>query len=175
MKHMHNDEYLNEFLASDEPSVKQKAEDSRPTWVSKTNSSYCAYHAILKLKQQKKAYIKKHSLKSQYTRKSTYQIGKSEVALIVKKNAQPLFNSNSYSKELVIFFNDINSELEEKKEQRINKSKRGIRNKRKEDLINEHQQLIKSHQDSQVKVVNDVYQKVIDNMPLDVKRKLRLE
>lgn len=175
MKIMLNDDYLNEFLVNDKASLTQKSEDALPTWVSRANSSYFAYHAILKLKQQKKAYIKKHSLRSQYTKKSSYQISKSEVALIVKKNAQPLFNSNSYSKELVTFFDDVNSELKEKKEQRINKSKRGLRNKLKEDLVNEHQQLIKSHHESQVKLIDEVYQKVIDNMPLDVKRKLRLE
>lgn len=171
---MDNDSYFDDFLDPNDLPSKDVPKVALPSWVSDTNSSYAAYQAILSLKAEKKIFIKKHNLKSQYKRKSDFKVQKSEVGRIVGKNAQPLFNSNSYSKGLKGFFKDINDELEALKEARINAPSSGVGNKRKEDLVIEHKALIKTHQDSITQTVDAVYQKLIDNMPLDVKRKLRI-
>jgi hypothetical protein len=172
---MSNNDYYDEFIKDDElPSVRE-GRDFLPSWVSEKNSSHNAYKAILALKKDKLTFIKKHSLKSQYIKKSNYRMQKSEVARLTNKKAQPLFNSNAYSEGLTNFFDHINAQLEEAKEQRINRPRRGLRNKRKEDLVNEHKALLKTHQTNLSQIVGELYQKVMDRMPLDVKRKLKLK
>lgn len=171
---MDNDSYFDDFLDSNDLPSKDVPKVALPSWVSHANSSYAAYQAILSLEAEKKLFIKKHNLKSKYKKKSNFKVQKSEVGRIVGKNPQPLFNSNSYSKDLSDLFKNTNDDLEILKEARINSSSSGVGNKRKEDLVIEHKALIKTHQHSITQTVDALYQKLIDNMPLDVKRKLRI-
>jgi hypothetical protein len=171
---MKEDSYLDAFLDVDELPTKHSEENVLFDWITHENSSYAAYQAILSLKLNKKAYIKKHKLKSHYLKKSNYLIQKSEVARLVNKKAQPLFNSNSYSIYLRNFFDKSNRELEKEKDLRINRLSTGIGNKRKEDLVIEHKALINTHKENQSQTVDDLYQKLLDNMPLDIKRRLKL-
>lgn len=171
---MENDNYLDDFLDDNDLLLDKSKKKELPDWISKDNSSYAAYKAILSLEQEKKLFIKKHKLKSQYRAIYNYQISKSDVGRIVGKKPQPLFNSNSYSEKLSTFFDTTNESLEKLKVARINSSQSGIGNMRKDDLVVEHKSLIKTHENCSSKLVDDVYQKLIDNMPLDVKRKLRI-
>ncbi|HBY88709.1 MAG TPA: hypothetical protein DEO86_22900 [Colwellia sp.] len=172
---MENDSYFDNFLDDNDLLLDKPKSKELPDWVSKDNSSYAAYQAILSLEKEKKLFIKNHKLKSQYIAIYNYQINKSEVGRIVGKNPQPLFYSNLYSEGLRIFFDNTNKSLEKSKVARINSSQSGIGNMRKDDLVLEHKALIKTHENSSSKLVDDVYQKLIDNMPLDVKRKLRID
>ena len=171
---MVDDNYFDKFLDDEDLPLEEPKVEVILDWLSHKNSSYAAYQAILSLQLEKQVFIKQHKLKSQYMKKSNYLIQKSEVARLVDKKAQPLFNSNSYSKHLLDFFNVTNDNLEKSKIRRINTSSSGVRNKRKEDLVVEHKALLKSHKKSQSQIVDDVYQRLIDNMPLDVKRKLKV-
>lgn len=170
---MKDESYYDEFLDDSELPSTQEFKEDVPAWVSQKNSSYASYQAILSLQVEKTKYIRKHSLKSDYKKKSNYQVKKSEVAKIVKKNAQPLFNSNSYSDDMSDFLKDINKSLNKKKDLKIS-SKAGLQNKKKEDLIVEHKELMKSYENSQEQTVDGLYQKLLDNLPLDIKRKLKI-
>jgi hypothetical protein len=171
---MSKENYLDDFLDNNDLSLEQPKSKVLPDWVSRDNSSYAVYQAILLLEVEKISFIKKHKLKSEYKKKSNFEIKKSEVARIVGKNAQPLFNSNSYSEELLFFFDETNQNLVTTKEARINAPKSGVGNMRKEDLVVEHKSLLQSHDKSKLQCVDDIYQKFLDNIPLDVKRKLKL-
>ncbi|ABM02020.1 hypothetical protein Ping_0152 [Psychromonas ingrahamii 37] len=174
---MMDDGYLEQFLDADELSnepLEEVEKEKIPKWVSSENSSLNAYNALLLLNKKKKAYIKKHGLKSQYIIKSNYQIKKSEVARATGKTAQPLFHSTAYSESLLRFFNQLNKQLEEAKEKRILTVKNGLQSRNKEDLVNEHKDLLKNHEETQLQTVDGVYQRLLDNMSLDVKSKLGL-
>ena len=153
------DDYLDRFLDADELSNVESnkvAKNVLPNWISAGNSSGDAYKALLSLRDKKKGYIKKHGLKSQYTKKSNYLIQKSEVARVIGKNAQPLFNCNTYSEGLLTFFKELNKDLEIAKEKRIHKVKNGLQSISKESLMNKHKVLIKNHTDNQLLTVEEV-------------------
>ena len=167
-----SDSYYDEFLGEDEfdDNVSQKL----PNWVSSKNSSQNAFEAIEALKKVKGQFIRKHGLKSQYKTKSTYQISKTEVAKKVGAKPQPLFNSCSYSELLTKYFNDVNEELDAYRERRI-KNKGGLRQKKKDELVKELQQTKVSNDQLLVETVDAVYERTINNLPLDVRRKLGIK
>lgn len=167
---MTNDNYYNEFLGDD---LENSDKDQLPGWVSGKNSSLKAYTSIEKLKKIKKAYIRRHNLKSQYTKKSAYLILKSEVARLVGVNPQPLFNTCSYSESLTRHLTTINMELEKAKANRV-KNQGGLRQKRKQELIRELQLLQKKEKDLLVETIDTVYERTLSNLPLPIRRKLEL-
>lgn len=174
---MIDDGYLEQFLDPEELSnelLEKATKEKIPKWVSSKNSSLNAYNALLLLHKKKKAYIKKHGLKSHYVKISNYQIKMSEVARIIEKNAQPIFHGNTYSESLFDFFLKLNEQLEAAKEKRIHTMKNGLQSRNKEDLVNEHKDLLKNNQETQLQTVDQVYQRLLDNMSLDVKSKLGL-
>lgn len=163
------DGYYDEFL--DEGDFDDSASGKLPNWVNSKNSSQRAYEAIEALKKVKQQFIRKHGLKSQYKTKSTYQISKTEVAKKVGSKPQPLFNSCSYSESLTSYFNDVNDELDAYRERRI-KNKGGLRQKKKDDLVKELQETKSNNDQLLVETVDAVFERTINNLPLDVRRKL---
>lgn len=164
--------YLDEFLDTDESNEQNKK--PLPSWVSESNSSLKAYEAINVLKEEKKRYIKRHGLKSQYIKKSCYQITKAEVARMVGAKPQPLFFSNAYSAALTRYFDDTNNKLEEAKQRKIAKNKAGLRAKHKDVLVKELQIEKKEKEDLLVETVDAVFERTLSKLSLDVKRKLGL-
>lgn len=167
---MIDDNYYSEFLDSEK--VDEKV-DVLPEWVNPQNSSYKAYQEVEKLKRLKKKYIRRHNLKSQYVKKSNYLIQKSEVARLVGVKPQPLFNSCAYSESLSRYLAEINEQLEIAKENRI-KSKGGLRQKKKEDLVKDLQLLQKKEEDLLIETVDAVYEKTLNKLSLPMRRKLGL-
>jgi hypothetical protein len=166
-----SDGYYDEFLDSDD--LEESTLAKLPSWVSPKNSSQKAYEAIEELKKVKRQFIRKHGLKSQYETKSTYQISKTEVAKLAGPEPQPLFNSCSYSKLLKKYFNNVNRELDAYRERRI-RNKGGLRQKKKDVLVKELQETKVNNERLLVDTVDAVYEQTINNLPLDVKRKLGL-
>ncbi len=167
---MENDSYYDEFLDADP--VDNELE-KLPVWVNRKNSSLKAYEAIESLKKTKKKYIRRHSLKSQYIKKSNYLIQKSEVARLVGVKPQPLFNSCAYSDSLTRHFVLVNERLEQTKENRI-RNKGGLRQKKKEELVKDLQLLQKKEKDLLTETVDAVYERTLDNLTMPVKRRLGL-
>jgi hypothetical protein len=91
----------------------------------------------------------------------------------VGPDPQPLFNSCSYSKSLKNYFNDVNKELDAYRERRI-RNKGGLRQKKKDVLVKELQETKVNNERLLVDTVDAVYERTINNLPLDVKRKLGL-
>lgn len=170
---MSDDNYFEDFLDADD--LSEQGKEQLPAWVSEKNSSFKAYEAINVLKIQKKQFIRRHSLKSQFIKKSSYKISKAEVARIVMAKPQPLFNSVTYSDALSRYLDNVNQELEEVKLRKIAKNKGGLRVKHKEELVKELQVVNKENKDLLMETVEAVYERTLNNLPLDVKRKLKIE
>lgn len=173
------DDYLSKYLEQSELEEAIDVKTSqKPNWVDPSNNSEKAYDAIKKLKSDKIAYIKKHGKKSDYTTKSRYLIGKAEVARLVGPNVkpQPLFHSrsSSYCEELLKYFNDTNDDLEKAKNKRLAKSNRGLMQKTKEELVQQLRLEKETKNEELTSLVDEVYQRVLDKMPIDVKRRLGL-
>jgi hypothetical protein len=168
---MSDDNYYDEFLETDEP---DDVEVNYPAWVSPKNSSQKAYDAIGDLKKEKRKYIRNKGLKSHYIKSSNYQIAKSEVAKLVGSKPQPLFNSCSYSASLKKYLDSVNAELDLAREGRI-KSKGGLRQKRKGDLVKELQEAKINNESLLEETVDKLFEKTINSLPLDVRRKLGIK
>ncbi|WP_289083612.1 hypothetical protein [uncultured Spongiibacter sp.] len=167
---MIDDSYLAQFIDAQHP----EDIEALPKWVSSKNSSLKSYQVICELKKYKDRYIRSHGNKTDYTLRSSYQITKAEVAKIVGVNPQPLFNSNSYSRDLTNYFDSVNKALEDKKIKRLAKKQGGLKQKQKAELIKQIQDDRKRNADAMEKTVDELFQKTLDSMSLDVKRKLGL-
>lgn len=168
-----SDDYYDEFLDSDD--VDESPSEQLPNWVNAKNSSQKAYEAIESLKEFKQQYIRKHSLKSHYQKKSSYQISKTEVANLAGAKSQPLFNSCTYSESLKRHLDTVNNELDEYRERRIKSKGGGLRQKKKEELLKELQQS-KINNDQLLKnTVDELFEKTMNHLPLDVRRKLGIK
>ncbi len=165
-----SDDYYEEFLDADD--VDAAVPINFPSWVSSKNSSQKAYEVIVDLKKVKRKFIRKHGLKSEYSTKSSYQIQKSEVARLVGSKPQPLFNSCSYSESLTEYLKGVNEELAKAKEKRIKNKGGGLWQENKDALVKELQESKNNNEQLLVKTVDKVFEKTIDSLPLDIKRKL---
>lgn len=171
---MTEDNYLDSFLDTDD--LQQAEKEKLPSWVTDANSSMRAYKAIMSLKETKRQYIKKHGNKSAYGagKKKYYQISKTEVANAVGKKSQPLFNTTKYADELKTFFDEINNLLIIEKDKKLAKPTGGKKGKTKEELIKELNAAETASHDILTATVDELFQKTLDSIPLDVKRKLKL-
>ena len=168
---MIDDTYYSEFLDSDELGGDEPL--SLPNWVNQNNNSHKAYFAVEELRKNKRSFIRRNSLRSRYEKKSSYQIQKAEVARLVGCKPQPLFNSCSYSESLTRYLDDVNNDLSASREKRI-ANKGGLRQKRKDDLVRELQITKVSNERLLVDTIDAVFERTINNLPLDVRRKLGL-
>lgn len=169
---MSDDNYYQEFIDANKP--QDTTDVVLPGWVTDKNSSLAAFRAIQTLYSQKNKYIQKHRLKSDYTKKSTFQIQKSEVARIACVNPQPLFNSNSYSAQLSAHLQVINDKLEEQKNRRISQRSTGLRTKNKDQLVKEVQEQRRISTETLNELVDAAYERTLENLPLDVRTKLKI-
>lgn len=171
---MNEDNYLDSFLDADD--LPESEKHTLPSWVSDANSSMGAYKAILSIKESKLQYIKGHGNKSDYGagKKQYYQITKTEIANAIGKKSQPLFNTTKYASELKAFFDEINNLLVNEKEKKLAKQAGGKKGKTKEELIKDLNLAETSNSALLTATVDELFQKTLDSIPLDVKRKLKL-
>jgi hypothetical protein len=168
-----SDDYLDKFLGAEEESGGEP-KHKLPSWVSETNSSKAAYEAVLKLYEEKKRYIRNHIKKAAYTKKSVYQISKSEVAREADVKMQAIFHSVNYANDLKKLFNEKNELLLEAKEKAIAKRYTGNQAKPKGEVVDLLQQSEAEIIRLKARIVEDVYEMGLKRMPLDVRRKLKL-
>jgi len=172
---MVEDDYLSDFLDSEE--LESEAPEELPSWVSDENLSLKAYRKIQELRLEKLLYIAKNSKKSDFKRVGRFTINQSEVAKSIGCAPQGLFSSTTskYSGDLTEYLNKVNAELEEKKYLKIERKKRGLQNRSKEQLITE----VKKQKNEAImhfeKTAEDAFLLLKSEMPLDLKRKLGLK
>lgn len=170
---MSDDNYLGQFIDQDD--LQEDDTNALPPWVSDKNKSLKAYEAIDTLRKQKKRFIRSHSLKSQYKKKSDYQISKAEVAALAGIKPQPLFGSASYSNALKVYLSEVNQQLEDSKNNRLSKAHNGLNTRHKSELVKELQDKTKEVEGLSQVNIDEIVTKSIAQLPLDVKRKLKLD
>ena len=119
----------------------KKVKETLPEWVSEENASYAAYKATEKLKGVKISYIKEHTKKSHFKIKKNWHIFARRVAEDINIAVSTLISRSSYSDEYSKYLEEINSDLEALKNERIkgsekNKS-RGAIARNKDELVAE--------------------------------------
>ncbi|WP_144392761.1 hypothetical protein [Pleionea sediminis] len=149
-----------------------------PNWASDKNISLKAFHFIIEQKDEKLRYIKIHSLRKHYKRKSNYQIFASEVARHVGVKPTTLTSSSSYSAELKKFLLDVNKHLVDEMDKKLlthdRTMSKGINQHPKADVLKElkhyKRQLSTLRSENALEQVN----LMVSKLSLPVKRKLGL-
>lgn len=145
-----------------------------PDWVSNSNSSLAAYLAIQSLYKEKMRYIRQHSKKSHYTKKSNYQISKSKIARVAglaKPNA--IFHSVGYASNLTKEFNDKNALLAASKEKALHTRSSSIKDLSKKELMSELRGRERYKEIAELKA-DEVLALTLKCLPLSVKKQLHL-
>lgn len=145
-----------------------------PNWVSDSNSSLAAYQAIGSLYKEKIRYIRLHNKKSHYTKKSSYQISKSEVARaagLAKPNA--IFHSVDYAVNLTKELNDKNSLLAASKEKALRTRSSSIKDLSKKELQSELRGRERYKEIAELKA-DEVLALTLERLPPSVKKQLHL-
>lgn len=166
-------DYLDEFLdedAREESTVKP----IRPNWVSDSNSSGAAYEAIQSLYQQKLRYIRQHSKKTDFIKKSNYEISKSEVARMVGVKMQAIFHSVNYASALQKELVEKNDKLLKTKDAKLASRYSGEKGKTKDELIQKVRELKARDQLISKTTTDEVLELTLQRLSLDVKRNLKL-
>lgn len=169
--------YYDDFLLEEESvqGPESTEVDKELEWIKLHPTAEEAYKAINNLKDEKLRYIKGHPDKDSYIYKKYWTISKAEVARRVGKGSQPMFNSNNYSVGLKKYFNDINEKLHAAKENRINKPNKGYQHKTKEELKNSTIKLTNENKKLLQNTCEELYGRLLNDIPLDIKRKLGLK
>lgn len=165
-------DYLDEFLDKDALEA-STAQPVRPNWISDSNSSGAAYEAIQSLYQQKLRYIRQHSKKTDFLKKSTYEISKSEVARVVGVKMQAIFHSVNYSGALQKELAEKNDKLLKSKESKLASRYTGEKGKTKDELIQKVWELKARDKLLSKTTTDEVLELTLQCLPLDVKRNLK--
>lgn len=166
-------DYLDEFLdedAQEEPTEQQVRQD----WVSNSNSSGAAYEAIQALYKQKLRYIRQHTKKTDFRKKSTYEISKSEVARVLGVTPNSIFHSVNYAPKLTVELGDKNDKLLKSKESKLARLFTGEKAKTKDELIQKVRELKARDKLLSKTTTDEVLELTLQRLPLDVKRNLKL-
>lgn len=166
-------DYLDEFLDAHELNA-STAQPVRPNWVSDSNSSGAAYEAIQNLYQQKLRYIRQHSKKTDFIKKSNYEISKSEVARVVGVKMQAIFHSVNYAGALQKELTEKNDKLLMSKESKLTSRYAGEKGKTKDELIQKVRELKARDKLISKTTTDEVFELTLQRLPLDVKRNLKL-
>ena len=166
-------DYLAEFLDADELNA-STLQPARPNWVSDSNSSSAAYEAIKSLYQQKLRYIRQHSKKTDFIKKSTFEISKSEVARVAGVKMQAIFHSVNYANALQKELTEKNDKLLKSKESKLASRYAGEKGKTKDELIRKVRELKARDKLISKTTTDEVLELTLKRLPLDVKRTLKL-
>ncbi|MCE0494650.1 hypothetical protein [Vibrio salinus] len=170
-----SENYYKQFLGEDNPVEKVlKSESKQPEWVSFHPTAKKAYEAINELKNIKLRYIKGHTKKTHFSKKSLWCITKSEVANRLEVKPQPLFNSNTFSLGLAKYYDEVVQYLKLEVDKQLSKKKKGLQHRTKSELKESTIDLNSRLDNLQKANCEYLFQQLLDGIPLDIKRKLGL-
>lgn len=191
---MHDEDLDNllsdDFLDSLDDEQSQEPKDaitdvlSIPDWVpnDENDTTYKAWKAICDLRDEKSAAIKDYKkVKDKTTRKSLYEINRSEVARVVDKAANNIFYGTGKSKDhLKRFLNTQNKDLFdlfEKEQEALGKEQSqkstGIRTKKKEEVVKLYQELEERYKRLQRTAAMAMLDESVSRLPLDLQSYLK--
>lgn len=169
---------------SQEPKDTIAEESSIPDWVpnDENDTTYKAWKAICDLRDEKSAAIKDYKkVKDNTTKKSLYEINRSEVARVVDKAANNIFYGSGKSKgNLKRFLKAQNKdllELFEKEQEALGKDQpqksTGIRAKKKEEVVKLYQELEDRYKRLQRTTAMAMLDESVSRLPLDLQSYLK--
>ncbi|WP_372379653.1 hypothetical protein ACBZ91_18665 [Vibrio natriegens] len=168
--------FFDDLFEQNKPNV-----DDWRSWVvnDESHTTYKAWKAILKLKDEKQANISKcGKIDMNKIPKALYQINKEEVAKIVSKTAQNIFRTSKFSPSVLEFFNGINKELlaslEFAQTEQEKRNQTGLRPKKKTEIIASHQDIERQLVACKSRLVDEVLNLSVSKMPLDLRKALNL-
>ncbi|MBO7928087.1 hypothetical protein J5X91_17780 [Pseudoalteromonas sp. K222D] len=136
---------MNYFKEMAEEAEQKKIVEELPCWVNKNNASFVAFNETERLRTERLMFINKHTKTINFRSKKSYQISGREVARAVGIAASTLLTTSTYSVKYSKYLERINTELEEKKTQRIAKTtkskSRGPIARNKDELVEEVKRL----------------------------------
>lgn len=162
------DEYLEQFLGEVEDPEEKKKQESE--WFNSHPTALAAYEAINELDKIKRRYIKGHFEKKHFKKKALWKIKKTEVANRIDKTMQPLFNQNTFSGELAKYFDSINKKLQDL----VDEKKKLTLNQRKSILDKKCKSTQSDLNSLRQQTCEDLFSKLLAELPLDIKKKLKL-
>lgn len=167
--------YYEQFLGGENPTkLELNAGLDELGWVEFHATAKKAFDTVNELKKVKLRYIKGHTKKAHFQKKYLWMISKAEVAKMVGVKPQPLFNSNSFSKGLSKYFDETVIYLEKEVEKQTCKEKNGLQHRSKSELKESTKTLSQELDKLQETNCEQLFQTLLDNIPLDIKRKLGL-
>lgn len=147
-----------------------------PDWVSEKNLTIEAYQLINQLKAERLLYIQKHNKVSDFETKKVYQISANKIANSLGVATTTLISTSKYSPSLKAFLNEVNRELEDSKNKKLETHKRtltaGIRKRKKDELVLELQKARIELDQLKIRNAEEQVKQVFANLPLPLKRKL---
>ena len=150
-----------------------------PHWVSDKNRTSEIYACMLGLENEKRIFIKAASKKTQFKKKSNYQILISEISRKTGLSNPTIGHTSAYSKSLVITLQEMNNALYSRMVKRVKKieakSKQGVRAGTKDEAISKLREAKK-----QLKVLNELnaseqVSELVSALSLPIRRKLGLD
>ena len=174
-----------DLLAQSMAAEKAETENELHDWISEDNPSLAAYNAINNIKKEKYAYISKHKTATKFRVAKTFQVQKSEVALIVDITTQSLFYCLSFSEELLEYLEGkkdqkgvrqggVNGELMKRKNERIAKPRTGLASKSKKEVYVTAQTANSRIKELEAQNAEGQLKLAIKKLPLTVRDKLKL-
>jgi len=158
---------------------RQKIDDTLPAWVSNKNITLKAFECIQQLKIKKLQYITSHNKTSHFQTKKLFQISASEVARKVKCATPTLISTSAYSAELKSYLAEINQELEQKKNRKIQTHKKtlssGMKQRKKGEISSALQETRKELSELKKKNAEEQVLFVLKSLSLPVKHKLGID
>jgi len=151
----------------------------KPDWVSNKNRTSEIYTCMCDLENEKRLFIKAASKKSQFKKKSNYQILISEISRRTGLSNPTIGHTSAYSKDLVITLKKMNNGLYAKMELRLKKieakAKKGIQAGTKDEAIEKLRETEK-----QLKAISNLnasqqVSELVSALSLPIKRKLGLD
>jgi hypothetical protein len=148
--------------------------DTMPKWAKTSSQATHAFDAINKLKNEKLAYIAKHSKKTAFIPKKTYEIKLADVGRFVTGDTKYVFYRASYSSDLREYLVATNKALVTRKEERLSGLNKPVRDENKAVVYDNYQFQKKRADELDEKLKLASIETMLNLMPLKTKIKLGL-
>jgi hypothetical protein len=156
----------------------KKNNPARPNWVSDTNITVRVFELINKLKVERLQYIQNHNSKADYQKKKLYRITVSEIASTLDVASSTLTAKSKYAPGLKAYLENVNQELEDAKEKKLETHRRtlsaGTNKRKKDELVSELQNARGELEKLKKRNALDQATNVLKALPLPIKRTLGL-
>ncbi|GFD67916.1 hypothetical protein [Alteromonas sp. KUL106] len=172
---MNSDYYENFLLEENGQGLETTEVGKKLEWIKLHPTAEKAYKAINNLKEEKLRYIRGHPNQNSYETKKHWTFTKAEVGRKIGKESQPLFNSNTFSEGLTEHYDNAIKELHKSKEDRLKKTNKGYQHRTKEELVNSTKTLTDENKKLLQNTCEELYERFLNDIPLDIKRKLGLK